>query len=255
MKKYQQYKISVTYINGDKEEINYKGINTSNYKDMIKLYSDIKDEYSDKSATIDFVGISTCGELKVFWSKKIESKEETIETEELSSNNISIEDILTNIKANLELLIEKETIAYAKQGILDKQQDVELHRVENIDNGIFISEEEKTLEKVKVFDSIQNIRKERRLNKNNISLNTNISNKINKKQIINDISSILGISEIANNKKYEYLTDKRAEEFSIVKKVKFRTERERISLTSQLQPKYSKVYYENGEILCYNKAK
>lgn len=252
MKKYQEYKIVVTYINGDKEEINYKGINTSNYKDMIKLYSDIKDEYSDKSATIDFVGISTCGELKVFWSKTVEVKE--VE-EELINTDTSIEDILTNIKANLELLIEKETIAYAKQGILDKQQDVELHRVENIDNGIFISEEEKTLEKVKVFDSIQNIRKERRLNKNNISLNTNISNKINKKQIINDISSILGISEIANNKKYEYLTDKRAEEFSIVKKVKFRTERERISLTSQLQPKYSKVYYENGEILCYNKAK
>lgn len=249
MKKYQEYKIVVTYINGDKEEINYKGINTSNYKDMIKLYSDIKDEYSDKSATIEFIGVDNLGELKIFWSKKVEAKEETINTD------ISIEEILTNIKSNLELLIEKEISAHAKQGMLDKQQDVQLHRIENIDNGIFKSEEQKALEKIKIFNTIHSLRTERRQNKNNISLHTNISNKINKSQLVNDISKILGISEKVTSKKYDYLTDEKAEEFSIVKRIKFRTEKERISLTSQLQPKYSKVYYEGGEIICYNKSK
>lgn len=249
MKKYQNYKISVTYINGDKEEINYKGINTSNYKDMIKLYSDIKDEYSDKSATIEFIGVDNSGELKIFWSKTVEVKEEKI-----INNDISIEDILINIKANLELLIEKETLAHAKQGILDKQQDIQLHKIEGIDNGIFNNEEEKTLEKIKVFDSIHNLRIQRRQNKNNISLFSNINNIVNKKQLVGDISKILNISEKVCNKKYEYLTEKKVEEFNIVKKVKYRTEKERISLTSQLQPKYSKVYYENGEILCYNKC-
>ncbi len=74
-RKYESYSIKITYLNGDTEDINYKGINTSSYKDMLKLYKDVKEEYKNESVTINFVGKTENGELRILFQKEIINKD------------------------------------------------------------------------------------------------------------------------------------------------------------------------------------
>ena len=54
-KKYEEYLIKVTYENGDVENIKYKGVNTSDWKQMMSIYRDVKEEYNNIDCQIDFM--------------------------------------------------------------------------------------------------------------------------------------------------------------------------------------------------------
>lgn len=249
-RKYENYKIIITYDNGNTEEINYKGINTSNYKDMLNLYKEAKSNYINECVTIDFVGTNSEGEMRIFFTKKIESK-----SEETKEENRSTKDMLINLADILNLLEKQKEKLSAKQGVLDKEEDKELHKIESFNEEIFINKEELIAEKLKIFDNIKNIRKERRLNKEEFGL-ISCFNQLKGTQGLKDkVNQIIKSFDIKSNKKYQHLTDEKVEQFKIMKRIKYKTEKERMAIVKENLHKFNKVYYENGEVICYNKAK
>lgn len=251
IRKYENYKIIVTYDNGDKEEINYKGINTSSYKDMLNLYNEVKEKYSDRCVVIDFVGVGENGNLSVFWTKKIDNK---IEEESIESKT-SIE-LIESMKSILETLRKKETNMRDKLGVVNKEQDIQLHKIENFNKNTFVNESDVILEKIRIFDELERIRHERRQVKNEEVLFKDLLGRFNVKELIEKTGGVIcHYNKLINkNNNVEYFSDEKLEELEIIKKVKYRTERERISLITQLKPKYDKVYYEKGEVICYNRG-
>jgi hypothetical protein len=73
-KKYQKYKINVQYLNGDIEDINMAGINTSSYSKMLEVYHRIKNTYADKVKIINFIGIDQEGNMHIKFTKEIKHK-------------------------------------------------------------------------------------------------------------------------------------------------------------------------------------
>lgn len=73
-RKYDAYKIKITYHNGDTEEVEYNShVDTSNYKEMLEVYRHTKEEYINHKevAIIDFVGISEQGTIGILFTKEI----------------------------------------------------------------------------------------------------------------------------------------------------------------------------------------
>jgi hypothetical protein len=71
--KYRRYKIIVNYLNGNKEEIEYinnKPVDTSSYKEMMKVYKEVKEQYISMCTSIDFIGITEDEQLNIMYSKK-----------------------------------------------------------------------------------------------------------------------------------------------------------------------------------------
>lgn len=261
-RKYQEYSIKITYLNGDTEDINYKGINTSSYKDMLKLYKDVKEEYKNESVTINFVGQTENGELGILFQKKIINKDAKLKEEAEKVKNTSVQEILNQIIDNFNVLKEKRRIAIKNRDSYTKETDIRLHIIEDkLRSNEYVSPEEK----IAMYDRIAKERVIRRQAKNDKYKIDNLYNSF--KQIgakenlcVNDIIEILetniNIIDKIDSKKYN-LTESKAEELKIMKKVTYRNFKDRISKTKQLEKEYDKVYYDNSkmEIICYNKAK
>lgn len=245
-KKYSQYKIMITYLNGDKEELSYKGVNTESYKDMIKFYQDIKKQYINESVLIDFVGVNDNGELGVLFTKKIVTEE--TKQKELADKvaNTRVEDILNDIKENIELLKARVEYCNGQRSVLDKQENIELHKIEHFHNKNWTPEEE-ILEKIRVFDRLNNIRNARRIAKED-------------KLIGGQILGYFNMDEL-NKVKFDhreraYLDEKKVVQLKIMQEFSYRNFKERINLMKRLEKKYRKVVVDeaNMKIICYNNA-
>lgn len=260
-RKYQEYSIKITYLNGDTEDINYKGINTSSYKDMLNIYKDVKEEYKNESVIIDFIGKTENGELGILFQKKIINKDAELKEYAEKVVNTEIEDIIKDIYNSFKLLNDKRKFTYEQIGIYNKKQDVLLHKIESFENDL--GDELK----ISIFDSLKELRECRRKLKNDINKCVafngmlcsckEIEDKLTTEKMEEILQkSIESINKI-NNKQYEYLSDEKAEELKIVKRVSYKNFKDRVKKINQLQKEYQKVYYDNSkmEIICYNKAK
>lgn len=237
MRKYENYKLMITYLNGDTEEIEYKGINTSNYKDMLSLYREVREQYKNESVTIDFVGISENGEMKVFFTKKIEVTGST------PDNNPNYEDIMKEISRISDMVIKKKNDLKSLLGIQDKKENIFLHNIENLRNL-------NDIEKINKFNELCEIRLKRRSIKNEISIYDSIRDRFSLQDTkLNKIFASLD-KKVANSNNYDITKDKK----QMINEFPYKTFKEKIKLTKELSRKYDKVICDNEKmvIVCYN---
>lgn len=139
-RKYEKYLIKVTFLDNSIENIQYEGINTSSYKEMLKLYNDIKSEYTNKAKQIDFIGISKDGQLKIMFTKPIVSKKPTLVDE--------LKDVLQRIE-------DRKTQLSDINSILDKEINSTNHDIEDIPyKCIGYSKEDLNNYKIELVDKI-----------------------------------------------------------------------------------------------------
>ncbi|EKS4345175.1 hypothetical protein QB607_003179 [Clostridium botulinum] len=245
----------------------YKGINTSNYNDMLNLYRDIKEQYKNESVIIDFIGKSADGQMNIMWQKEIVNKDAKIKEYAERVTNIEVKDIAQIIIDNFKMLRDKKELAIKEISVNSKLVDAQLHNMEEYKkrelNGEYISPELK----IAIFDTIAEQRLERRkgqkdkqkidILENYLSSYKSNFNTLSLENIIGLLGKNIENIESIDNKKYDVLTEKKAEELKIIKKVSYKNFKDRINKMKQLQKEYDKVYYDNSkmEIICYNKAK
>lgn len=151
---YASYRVEVENLDGSKQEFTFDSIDTS-YKDMLDRYREIKDKFSDDKNVycITFIGVKKDGSMKAVYPPKIvNSKENKVNKTPFDE----IKDILDNIKRYGDLYGNYEQWYY-------KKLDELLHDVES---AKFVNEENLNDYKIKVFDSLFNLRDERRDFKN-----------------------------------------------------------------------------------------
>jgi len=261
-RKYQEYLITITYLNGDRETVSYKGINTSSYKDMLNLYKDVKEEYKKESVTIDFIGKTDKGELGILFQKKIVTEDAELKEYAEKVVNTEIEDIIKDIYNSFKLLNDKRKYSNEQINICNKKQDILLHKIEHFNNELGNEI------KISIFDNIQAIRIQRRKLKEDLENLTNFNgmlchykNKVNKRLTTEQTEKILmtaleSIQKI-DNKEYTFLTDEKVEELKIMKEVRYKKQTERVKLMQQLKKEFDKIYCDESQmkIVCYNKAR
>ncbi|HFD2052206.1 TPA: hypothetical protein ACF2DE_002937 [Clostridium perfringens] len=250
-RKYESYKVIVSFYNGEKEEIKYNGIRQTSYIDMLKAYRETKELYKDKSCRIDFIGVSANGELEVRWFKEFkgEEKEFQIKAREYAETN-SFE-LMENIINSIALLNKRNYYLKNRRDVLEKAQDIILHKIEHFDISGLGNEE-----KLELFNELENIRKERREVKEDLKNIHTIREKIkfpnNLEDVLNDLVELKNRTENS----IKYLNDVELENKKIWKKKKYTSIEQRNLIAEKLKRKYDRVVWNDAEciIYAYNKA-
>lgn len=156
MRKYTSYKVNVEFLNGDKEEINFQGINTISYREMLEVYKSTKEDYKNISCKIKFEGISDSGELNIIFSKTInKTKEFEIVENERKLDDTKVEVLIEELQDIAEKLNKKRKMLSIKEVIANKNIEVELHHIEE-------DREFTDLEIREIFERLKTNRVERR---------------------------------------------------------------------------------------------
>lgn len=258
-RKYSTYRIHVVYKGGE-EDIVLNDISSSNYKETLATYNEIKETLQDKGAIkIEFQGITKDGEIGILFTKECELIEDTEDTEDIEE----IEEIrgFNEIFKDMHTLaVELKTKYKHDTEIMDfktKELDMYAHMIEDFDETSFETDEEAILEKVRIFNEFNRLRNERRDIKNNDKYINHIVKTFGIKRSEALDKLINGFKFETSKNKYKGLTEKKAETYKIFKKVHFKNDVERVKLEKRLKPQFEKVMIdkETNTILCYNKAK
>lgn len=246
-KKYERYKITVQYLNGDSEDINLMGINTSSYSKMLTVYHRIKNTYAEKVKIIDFVGIGQDGGLKVMWTKEIKSNGR----EELRQD---INDIMINISKEILLIKDKNFYHYNLIDTLNKKYDLMKHELEGVHKIKFRNETEKDKKILKIGKEMEEILIERRWHKDQLFLINKLSNERVGNESINftHLSNIFKVKCVKPIMKP--LNMKLAEELNLYKEEPIKDKEKQIE---RLKKSYERIVIDEFEnkLICYNKAK
>lgn len=246
-RKYEKYKITVKYLNGDTEDINLSGINTSNYSKMLEVYHRIKSTYADKAKTIDFVGVGQDGNMSIMFTKEIKPQGR----EELKQD---IKDIMNNISKQLQLIKDKNFYHHDLIDALNKKEDVKLHELESLEKIKFKSEIEKDKEILRIGKELAEIRLERRWHKDQFAMIHKLqSNKVGNEEI--NFTHISNVFKFKDNKtQIKPLNMKVAEELKIYKEEIIKDKDKQME---KLKKNYEKIVVDpvENKFICYNKAK
>ena len=236
-RKFTEYIIQITSVVGDVETITANGINNSNYKDMLDVYRDVKDDYKDLSCKIDFIGKNQDGQVKVLWSKNNINNEPT--KKERSYQEI--------VKEFIDSIKEKEKQCNYEIKKLDKETSNTLHKIELVEFSDWGSNEKLNEEKIKLVDELIPILSQRRCIKEELkSIKQSESIVTMSKSICQSISD----KEKIKNKKYTYEKIKEEKTNKIVE-VAYKNDKDRIRITSALKRKYGTVNVdESRKIIC-----
>lgn len=250
-KKYSNYLIRIKFLNNDEETIKYEDERDSSYKDMLELYNETKTKYKDYTATIEFLGVSNNGKMEIMWSKENITKDKELkEMAELYCTK-ETEKVLNNAIEALKAIHIHRAYIRGEVESLSKDRSLKLHSIEKNKSNKEYSIEEK----IAFFDSVKEISDDRRGYKDNISMLDILFEKFNKHNInLKFIESLINetIQEKEIKKeKFVELTEEKAEELKIVKKVKFRNYDEKITLMMKLQKQFSKVIAKDNEMMLY----
>lgn len=256
-RKYQQYEIVVRFSNGDKEEINMLNeteINKSNYKEMLKVYSEVKEIHKDKECVIEFCGSSNDSSLNVIFTKELKRTED-IET---ITNDIPIKDSIQELTRIVKHITERSNFLDSKLSLLSKQQDFLLHRIELSDENVSLDEI------VSTYNEMRKIRLDRREVKNE----RNIIQRLENKGIMFNFNRIANIIDNVNLDNLEAKVEKAKEqakeiyiapleENQLIRTIPFKTHKERMHFIKQMEIKYDKIIVDDERkiITCYNKCK
>ena len=228
-RKYEEYVVKVTYKNGDSEQMQFNGINTSSYKDMLEVYREVKENKSKdvNVSTIDFIGISKDGELKVFFTKAINVKLNT--KEELNKDcRVVVSEILDKV----ELLKQQKDYHKMMINKYEKQIDTMIHSIESHHNNIFKSDDVKNNFKIRTFDKIEELSELRRYSKDQIADLDNIMKGIRD-------AGIHGLKPFTNQRK-KYKMNSIEFIKSVEKEVIYQDENEKSAYLYKYQDKYDK---------------
>ena len=249
--KYCRYKVLVNYLNGNKEEIEYinnKPVNTSSYKEMMKVYKEVKEQYISLCTSIDFIGITEDEQLNIIFSKQNKQDEDTTE------NSFELIERLNEIVNKLN---RKSREAQDLLDLINKEKS-------NIEHKCFEFVELEDLVdeyKIEKFDEYRSLLLKRRIIKDEA---------INLKNVKEQLDIIIENTERLHKRTMGYInkailstesaiTNTVPEELDkqMVKEYPYKNHGERINLMSQIEHKFDKVIVveEEKKIKCYNKSK
>lgn len=249
--KYQRYMIQVNYLNGNKENIEYinnKPVDTSSYKEMMKVYKETKEKYINLCTSIDFIGITEDEQLNIIFSKQNKQDEENTE------NSFELIEQLNKIVNKLKV---KSKEAQNLLCSVDKEKSIFEHKY------IEFAELEDLVDeyKIKKFDEYRNLLLRRRVIKNEAINLRNVKEQLDiifentdrlHKRTVGYINKAILNTESSITQTVPEELDKQ-----IIKEISYNNHKERINLMKQLEHKYDKVIVkeEENKIVCYNKSK
>jgi hypothetical protein len=254
-RKYSKFNITITYLNGDTENIQHEDYNSTSYKDMLELYKMTKEHYKDECVTIDFIGVTDTGSTTILFTKNIiNDKELKIKEEAKLVDDMNVEELVHKLGDITKLLKKKYEKSFSQRDIANKQLDNILHQIESIDRidyNIEINEKD-------MINEIHNIRVNRRQAKNNIEILQLLDNKHFLQQIDGKVMMAKQKVQQLKNEydKVEFLDKEKIVEKKIMKEVPYRSFKERIQLMKQLSKDFNKICYDDAKmiIICYNNA-
>ena len=255
--KYQSYSIQVKYHNGDNEKIeilNETEVDNTSYKEMLKVYNEIKDTYKDKNCDIEFCGSSENGCFDVMFTKEYKN---TIDIKEIEKTNIygeeTTEELIESLNNIMMSLKERKEYLPNFMGMLDKKTDVYLHQLENKET-LGLSD----TELLKLCDEISAARIQRRNLKSEISL----SCIVNHSKIIDNIDNLIKSTGIKLNK-IEMIhenIDNTLKNGGTIKSLKidefqYKNFEDRMRIMKQIQSSHERVTYDIGKKMVYGYKK
>lgn len=245
---YSSYKIRVINEEGEKYIKLNGNIDETSYSTMLKYYHMTKYKHQEEDCTIDLVGVYEDGSIGSVIFSKTFCKEVNNDKDLLRP----IDEIVEEIKGLLDLLNRKNEYHNNMHNVFNKKQDILLHKIESI-KSFEGKESEVVEEKIKIIDELEQIRHDRRVNKDELKKILSLNKRIK----IHNLSEQFNKIEIPIDKNYEYLSDEKVKQLHIMREYKFRTDKERLSLMRQLKHKYSKLVVDsvNSKIIAYNKSK
>lgn len=247
-RKYNYYDIKVVNnLNGSTENIsmlNKEKVDKSNYKQMLEVYRDIKEQYKNENVTIDFMGVANDSTIKVMWNKEYNlcNKKETIF--DLCNE---LNEIVQKFKTNKE---ESQDL----QGVYTKKEDIELHKLDNLKkkNEYELTEQERN-NLLKIAINLQAIRSDRRCNKNEQQL---IGSLIN----INAWSKLFALNNIIQEKKNKFVKkdnkikqaylQNKIDNSKMYKEICYKDFKDRMQIMQKLQKQFKKITYDEKRRVC-----
>lgn len=242
---YNSYQVKVEYLNGDSEVINYKEKNSKSYKQVLELYKETREFYSKENTCvkINFCGITESNNINIIFTKEILNAEDLeIKQKADEFKEKSVADITHNMIELLDMLIEKDKKLNESLNVLNKKQDVELHKIEAVKHPT-------DAYKLEVFDAMASIRNDRRFIKNELTLLGNLKINDIKNQLLREKKAEKTIEKTENK-----IIDNGLENYVFVKEIKYRNYKELPNLVEQLKSKYDKVSWSESDMIiyCYN---
>jgi len=258
-RKFQMYLIQITYSNGDVENIEYntdfKQVNKTSYKEMLEVYKEIKEQFSEVSCTIDFIGTNQNEQMIIF--RKVNEIESTSHEESVEENII---DLFEDLNGLLKRIREKKETLTSEIKTSDLAISYIYHAdIENCDNPT----ERHMIDTFKKLKSAHDKRREVKhqqafleiLKSNDVNIGGILGN-------VENIDSCLIKIENGRNKSLEAINNyasNESEQLSIASATYYKCEnfKQKMNLMKQLQPKYKHIVYDevNKQLICRDKKK
>lgn len=242
-RKYQYYVIQVKYHNGDVEELNTakakEDINNSSYKEMLKVYNEVKELYKDKECDILFCGVGQDGNLGILFTKECKKAKE---------KNV---DYILDTLLELNKIFEKRFKFIGNQrGLLDKQLDALEHKIENKGKNINIKEKEQ------IFDELWDIRDLRRNRKIEGVSMSELKNSIFTDVLLKNLKNIKKARNTLCEKKEKIRNGEIIPKNLEVHEFQYKDFKDRIRLMQEIQKQFNKITYDDTKkkIYAYNKC-
>lgn len=242
---YSSYKIRVINEEGEKYIKLNGNIDETSYSTMLKYYHMTKYKHQEEDCTIDLVGVYEDGSIGSVIFSKTFCKEVNNDKDLLRP----IDEIVEEVKNLLELLNRKNEYHNNMYSAYNKKQDVLLHKIETI-KSFEGDKNEVVEEKLRIISDLEQVRHDRRFNKEEMKKLQIVDKKVGLKNIIEKFSLIEIPIQVDD---YEYIGNKDLQE-KIIKEIKYNSEKQRINIVSQVQHKYSKIINDEARktLVCYN---
>lgn len=248
-RKCREYYIVIEYQNGEKSIIEYldeREVDNTNYKEMISVYKDTKEQFKDVSCVIRFMG-------------RTDDNEESME---IFAKIVKSNTYYKKVDIGYELNIATVALNRIQESIKDTFDNIGLtdKRISALSHNKIEGHAEATDEyKISIFDELQRLYEARRRLKNDNRKTTSIESLI--KSSIGNLSIALSrINEIDNRieDSIEQISVGSGKEYdkNNVKEYSYENFKDRMNMMKQLQPKYDKVVHDTARelICCYNKV-
>lgn len=256
-RKFNQYLIQISFPNKEVENIEYstnnKTADKTSYKQMLLVYKDTKELYSDVNCVIDFLGINEHEMISIF--KKYNQVEE-VESQETNNEETLIElfDLLKSTSTKIE---SRKDFIHSKLSELD----IQISYINHTD--IEISDNNSEQHKIKTFDKLKQLMEDRR----DLKLEHRISSSILNSTIYTDLFKQLDTV----NKSIKAIQQKSIESGNVVKQYvnegskeltingtkyyKYSNFSDRMNLMKQLSPIYNNIIHDedNSQLICRHK--
>lgn len=249
-KKFAKYKVEIIHRNGEVENFKLKGYNSCSYKSMIQLYKFAKRKFSTEECRISFVGETEEGKQRVMFAKENKLEKPNFQIEAEKYTNVTMVELMERLQETLDLLEKRGQWLEDEIKVLDKMQDIELHKIERYSNDLG-----QTVMK-DVFDEIRRIRENRRVLKEDKKCYEEYTKMI-KTLDKNKLKTIATDRKAKDKKEYKYPDERLLKDKKIFTKSYYENENDRETLKKNLSKKYDVVVVRDNlrTIIAYNKAR